>query len=155
MVPGLHCSIPAACGPVGTSSSPCVALVQSICNHRRRALSAHTSSLPLLLSGLGAESHQWAPCRPCSGQGALRKGQRLVIQHAQNSPPDAPKGPSGGREWLQTLLSRFGPMTERAQNTTVLDFEKPLVELDNRIKEVRCPLRKVLHPGLLFPWLIN
>lgn len=38
---------------------------------------------------------------------------------------------------MQTLFSRFGPMTERAQNTTVLDFEKPLVELDNRIKEVR------------------
>jgi hypothetical protein len=55
-------------------------------------------------------------------------------------PPDIPKavkaGPRGGREWLQTILSRFGPITEKATNTTVLDFEKPLVELDNRIKEV-------------------
>ena len=61
----------------------------------------------------------------------------MVILRAQKDPPDAPKGPSGGREWLQTLLSRFGPMTEKAQNTTILDFEKPLVELDNRIKEAR------------------
>jgi hypothetical protein len=36
-----------------------------------------------------------------------------------------------------TLARRFGPVKEKAANTTVLDFEKPLVELDNRIKEVR------------------
>ena len=53
-------------------------------------------------------------------------------------PPDTPKAERrGGREWLQTLLSRFGPITEKAENTAVLDFEKPLVELDNRINEVR------------------
>jgi hypothetical protein len=55
-------------------------------------------------------------------------------------PPDVPKPRdqrAGGREWLQSILSRFGPVKERASNTTVLDFEKPLVELDNRIKEVR------------------
>jgi acetyl-CoA carboxylase carboxyl transferase subunit alpha len=38
---------------------------------------------------------------------------------------------------LQSILSRFGPITEKSQNTAILDFEKPLVELDNRIKEVR------------------
>ena len=38
---------------------------------------------------------------------------------------------------MQTMLSRFGPIAEKAENTAVLDFEKPLVELDNRIKEVR------------------
>lgn len=42
-----------------------------------------------------------------------------------------------GREWLETILSRFGPATDRAQNITTLDFEKPLLELDKRIKEVR------------------
>jgi hypothetical protein len=41
-----------------------------------------------------------------------------------------------GREWLETILSRFGPATDRAQNITTLDFEKPLLELDKRIKEV-------------------
>lgn len=40
-------------------------------------------------------------------------------------------------EWFQAILSKFGPVKEKASNTTVLDFEKPLVELDNRIKEVR------------------
>lgn len=54
-------------------------------------------------------------------------------------PPDVPKSEGkrqGGREWFQSILSRFGPVREKASNTTVLDFEKPLVELDNRIKEV-------------------
>lgn len=41
-----------------------------------------------------------------------------------------------GREWLGTILSRFGPMRDRAQVVTTLDFEKPLLELDKRIKEV-------------------
>lgn len=54
-------------------------------------------------------------------------------------PPDVPKPRDqrkGGREWLESILSRFGPVKEKATNTTVLDFEKPLVELDTRIKEV-------------------
>jgi acetyl-CoA carboxylase carboxyl transferase subunit alpha len=42
-----------------------------------------------------------------------------------------------GKEWLETILSRFGPATDKAQNITTLDFEKPLLELDKRIKEVR------------------
>lgn len=41
-----------------------------------------------------------------------------------------------GKEWLETILSRFGPATDKAQNITTLDFEKPLLELDRRIKEV-------------------
>ena len=41
-----------------------------------------------------------------------------------------------GREWLGTILSRFGPMRDRAEVVTTLDFEKPLLELDKRIKEV-------------------
>lgn len=59
------------------------------------------------------------------------------------SPPDVP-GPKGpkkaieeGREWLGTILSRFGPVRDRASSVTTLDFEKPLLELDKRIKEVR------------------
>ena len=44
---------------------------------------------------------------------------------------------SRGKEWLSTILSRFGPATERAQNVTTLDFERPLLQLDQRIKEVR------------------
>lgn len=68
--------------------------------------------------------------------------QNLVIAQASKGkadPPDVPKSEGkgkGGREWFQSILSRFGPVREKASNTTVLDFEKPLVELDNRIKEV-------------------
>jgi len=57
-------------------------------------------------------------------------------------PPDAPKSKltreiiAEGREWIGTILSRFGPVKERAQAVTTLDFEKPLLELDKRIKEV-------------------
>jgi hypothetical protein len=35
-----------------------------------------------------------------------------------------------GKEWLGTILSRFGPATDRAQNITTQEFEKPLLELD-------------------------
>lgn len=69
-----------------------------------------------------------------------RRCHSLVVQakKGQPDPPDAPREERrGGREWLQTLLSRFGPITQKAENTAVLDFEKPLVELDNRITEVR------------------
>ena len=58
---------------------------------------------------------------------------------AQSDPPDIPKEEGKQRsraEWFQNIVSRFGPITSRPQNTAVLDFEKPLVELDNRIKEV-------------------
>lgn len=57
------------------------------------------------------------------------------------TPPDAPKEGEiveQGREWLETILSRFGPIRDRAQTVTTLDFEKPLLELDKRIKEVNC-----------------
>jgi hypothetical protein len=56
------------------------------------------------------------------------------------SAPDEPKAARGG-PWLEALLSRFGPTTDRAQNLTTLDFEKPLLELDKRIKEVGSPGR--------------
>ena len=66
---------------------------------------------------------------------------RLIVRARkdQPGPPDIPKEERRGNvEWLQSVLRRFGPMTEKPQNTTILDFEKPLVELDNRIREVLC-----------------
>lgn len=69
------------------------------------------------------------------------RSNRLVAQSSRNpsTPPDAPKddNKSGSREWFDTILSRFGPVKEKTQSPTVLDFEKPLLELDKRIKEVR------------------
>mmetsp|Transcript_31817 Transcript_31817/g.70685 ORF Transcript_31817/g.70685 Transcript_31817/m.70685 type:complete len:500 (-) Transcript_31817:1816-3315(-) len=63
-----------------------------------------------------------------------------IVTHLNRSnpgPPDAPKDAQSGREWLESILSRFGPVKDRAQSVTTLDFEKPLLELDKRIKEVR------------------
>ncbi|GLC37743.1 Chromatin assembly factor 1 subunit p50 [Pleodorina starrii] len=60
-----------------------------------------------------------------------------TAQAAPRLPPDTPKDREGGREWLGTILSRFGPVKDKSQNTAVLEFEKPLLELDKRIKEVR------------------
>lgn len=54
-------------------------------------------------------------------------------------PPDLPKPREEEKkhgDWFQMLLSRFNPISEKATNTTVLDFEKPLVELDHKIREV-------------------
>lgn len=82
--------------------------------------------------------HQRLPC--LYKRRVNRRCHSLVVQaqKGQPDPPDAPREERrGGREWLQTLLSRFGPITQKAENTAVLDFEKPLVELDNRITEVR------------------
>uniref|UniRef100_A0A383VMQ5 acetyl-CoA carboxytransferase n=1 Tax=Tetradesmus obliquus TaxID=3088 RepID=A0A383VMQ5_TETOB len=59
---------------------------------------------------------------------------RCSVFSAKNA---AQRSAEVGREWLETILSRFGPATDRAQNITTLDFEKPLLELDKRIKEVR------------------
>ncbi|KIZ04619.1 hypothetical protein MNEG_3334 [Monoraphidium neglectum] len=44
-----------------------------------------------------------------------------------------------GKAWVESMLARFGPATDRAQNITTLEFEKPLLELDKRIKEVSHP----------------
>lgn len=79
-----------------------------------------------------------------AGRNAAPGGRpRLSVLAAKSStPPDVPKPRPGEErknkaEWFQAILSKFGPVKEKASNTTVLDFEKPLVELDNRIKEVR------------------
>jgi len=63
-------------------------------------------------------------------------------------PPDAPRQErTVGREWLQSILAKFGPITETPGTTAVLDFEKPLLELDNRITEVRCHPALIARPG--------
>lgn len=77
--------------------------------------------------------------------GAARPGNDSLApsRAEQPLPPDTPREvrKGGGREWIQSLLAKFGPVQEKASNITVLDFEKPLVELDNRINEVRRPPR--------------
>ena len=76
--------------------------------------------------------------RNAAGQHHHRTTVLVVANYSSNpSPPDAPKDKKfNSREWLGTLLSRFGPVREKAQVTATLEFEKPLLELDKRIKEV-------------------
>lgn len=108
------------------------------CNNRS-AQSPHGGTLAARPRPANAKKStcQQLPCVPCY---RLTGRTRKIVAQAQKGQPDPPDAPReerrGGREWLQTLLSRFGPITQKAENTAVLDFEKPLVELDNRIKEV-------------------
>jgi hypothetical protein len=53
------------------------------------------------------------------------------------APGEAQMVVAQGKEWLDALIARFNPVREKAQTVTTLDFEKPLLELDKRIKEVR------------------
>jgi acetyl-CoA carboxylase carboxyl transferase subunit alpha len=76
---------------------------------------------------LAAKSGLCAPSRAP----AARRADRIQVRAAKDA-----SGLALGREWLGTLLSRFGPTTDRATNITTLEFEKPLVELDRRIREV-------------------
>lgn len=77
------------------------------------------------------------------GRIALPSKQRVVSASVfgksnKPGPPDAPKEIiQEGRKWIETILSRFGPVKARAQTVTTLDFEKPLLELDKRILDVR------------------
>ena len=67
------------------------------------------------------------------------RNPRLRVR-AGIDPPDLPKPREEEKkhgDWFQMLLSRFNPISEKATNATVLDFEKPLVELDHKIREVR------------------
>jgi hypothetical protein len=61
---------------------------------------------------------------------------RKVAVQVSPGPPDAPRDNiQEGRKWIGTIFSRFGPVKDRAATITTLDFEKPLLELDKRIKE--------------------
>lgn len=41
-----------------------------------------------------------------------------------------------GQTGLLALLSQFNPIKQKADKPYILDFEKPLLELDKRIEEV-------------------
>jgi hypothetical protein len=105
-----------------------------------RALRVRTMPLQLFrspaIAGEAAASSR-ATCSPRVQRTAARSP---VVRAFNNSrlPPDTPKEelPARGREWLATILSRFGPVKDKAQNTATLEFEKPLLELDKRIREV-------------------
>lgn len=136
----------AAIFPMFTSSLPGVPLAASRLAGRRSnagsAQSAHSQKCTTLSASIRSARQELGACRglPRLIHHSLNGRCHNIVAQAQKGQPDPPDAPReerrGGREWLQTLLSRFGPITQKAENTAVLDFEKPLVELDNRIKEV-------------------
>ena len=83
-------------------------------------------------------------CRPlAAARPAGARRARLESLVARAAPPDVPKeDKQTGREWLDTFLARFNPVREKAASPTTLDFEKPLLELDKRIKEARPAARR-------------
>lgn len=85
-----------------------------------------------LASGLG----QRAGSRCVPGSSSKASGRNVRVHSVFSAKGAAQEARVVGKEWLETILSRFGPATDRAQNITTLDFEKPLLELDKRIKEV-------------------
>jgi acetyl-CoA carboxylase carboxyl transferase subunit alpha len=94
-----------------------------------------------MASLLGSKALGTRPGPQRSAAPARNEARSVRAQSSRNpsSPPDAPKDSKyGSREWLDTILSRFGPVKAKTQSPTVLDFEKPLLELDKRIKEVHC-----------------
>jgi len=83
----------------------------------------------MLAKGMGR-----APAASARTCGACSSGRVSAFGRAGS---DEGASARAGGPWLEALLSRFGPTTDRAPNLTTLDFEKPLLELDKRIKEVR------------------
>jgi hypothetical protein len=78
--------------------------------------------------------HQRAAHRPCGTAPSRRINTQLrALGQAGKGGKDLQER---GKAWLSTILTRFGPATDRATNITTLEFEKPLLELDKRIKEV-------------------
>ena len=72
----------------------------------------------------------------CPRVNDVKTTPRAVVAKLRPGPPDAPAA-KDGLEWLNTILARFGPVgsRDRTSSVFVLDFEKPLLELDKRIRE--------------------
>ncbi len=75
-------------------------------------------------------SRQVSALRP-SNKGQLRRS----IVARDRVPPDVP-APREGVEWVSSILSKFGPVKAKASKSYNLDFEKPLIELEQRIEQV-------------------
>jgi len=102
--------------------------------HRAGRLSAPDARSAGRVGGCALPRASPAAAAPVARR-AERRAASLIVR---STPPDVPKEDrAGGREWLDTFLARFGPVRDKAMQPTTLDFEKPLLELDKRIKEVR------------------
>ena len=84
------------------------------------------------------------PCKsglrahPFSCSAAGRRRAAAVRQDLQCAPRSTAACAEGRRaEYYEVTRQEFGPITKAPDNPVVLDFEKPLVELDQRIHEAR------------------
>jgi hypothetical protein len=63
----------------------------------------------------------------------------VTVKSSANFGAEASRKGLMGKEWFQTILSRFGPIKTQPPTVSTLEFEKPLLELDKRIREVELP----------------
>lgn len=66
----------------------------------------------------------------------IRRHNGIVVRAEAAEASEAPAHKSG-EAWFQHMKAEFDPVSSAPPTTAVLDFEKPLVELDRRIREVR------------------
>lgn len=72
--------------------------------------------------------------------GAARNSKfrrNVVVARAEAAEASEVPAHKDASEWYAHMKAEFDPVSSAPPTTAVLDFEKPLVELDRRIREVR------------------
>ena len=77
--------------------------------------------------------------------------RHVVVARAEAAEASDTPAHKDASEWYAHLKAEFDPVSSAPPTTAVLDFEKPLVELDRRIREVRSIVDPIALPGLLPP----
>mmetsp|Transcript_22619 Transcript_22619/g.70223 ORF Transcript_22619/g.70223 Transcript_22619/m.70223 type:complete len:358 (-) Transcript_22619:33-1106(-) len=120
-----------------------VAAQVTACSGAARAsadVGASKRAIALKPAGMGSMAGRKVAMSLRSASGAGRKG-KLAVRAMSDvpPPPDTPadKKAKGKPEWFSSFVKRFNPIADKPEKPAVLDFEKPLVELDTRINEVR------------------
>lgn len=63
--------------------------------------------------------------------------RNVVVARAEAAEASEAPAHKDASEWYAHMKAEFDPVSSAPPTTAVLDFEKPLVELDRRIREVR------------------
>lgn len=77
--------------------------------------------------------------------------RHVVVARAEASETSDAPAHKDASEWYAHMKAEFDPVTSAPPTTAVLDFEKPLVELDRRIREVRSIVDPIAVRGALPP----
>lgn len=72
-----------------------------------------------------------------------------TVASAASEAAEASEAPAhkDASEWYAHMKAEFDPISSAPPTTAVLDFEKPLVELDRRIREVRSVVDPIAAAG--------